>query len=39
MEFSRPEHWGREQFTSAGDLPNPGIKPVSPVTPALQADY
>ena len=23
---------------SPGDLPDPGIKPVSPVTPALQAD-
>ena len=23
---------------SSRDLPNPGIKPVSPVTPALQAD-
>ena len=24
---------------SPGDLPNPGIKPESPVSPALQADY
>ena len=23
---------------SSGDLPDPGIKPVSPVAPALQAD-
>ena len=22
-----------------GDLPDPGIEPVSPVAPALQADY
>ena len=25
-------------FPSPGDLPNPGIKPTSPVSPALQAD-
>ena len=25
-------------FPSLGDLPNPGIKPVSPVSSALQAD-
>ena len=33
MEFSRPEYWSG--FPSPGDLPNPGIKPRSPV---LQAD-
>ena len=35
MEFSRPEYWSGYPFPSPGDLPNPGIKPVSP---ALQAD-
>ena len=35
MEFSRPEHWSGKPFPSPGDLPNPGIKPRSPV---LQAD-
>jgi len=25
-------------FPSPGDLPNPGIKPESPVSPALQVD-
>ena len=25
-------------FPTRGDLPDPGIKPVSPVSPALQAD-
>ena len=35
MEFSRPEYWSGEPFSSPGDLPNPGIKPGSP---ALQAD-
>ena len=34
MGFSREEYWGGLPFPSPGDLPNPGIKPVSP---ALQA--
>ena len=29
MEFSRQEYWSRLPFPSSGDLPNPGIKPVS----------
>ena len=28
--FSRPEYWSGLPFPSAGDLPNPGIKPTSP---------
>ena len=35
MEFSRPEHWSGQPFSSPGDLPNPGIEPR---TLALQAD-
>ena len=35
MEFSRPEYWSGQPFPSPGDLPDPGIEPVSP---ALQAD-
>ena len=35
MEFSRQEYWSELSFPSAGDLPDPGIKPRSP---ALQAD-
>ena len=35
MEFSRPEYWSGEPFSSPGDLPNPGVKPRSP---ALQVD-
>ena len=38
MGFSRQEYWGGLPFPSAGDLPDPGIEPVSPVSPALQAD-
>ena len=35
MEFSRPQHCSGYHFPSPGDLPNPGIEPMSP---ALQAD-
>ena len=35
MGFSRQEHWSGLPFPSPGDLPDPGIKPVSPL---LQAD-
>ena len=35
MEFSRQEYWTGLPFPTSGDLPNPGIKPMSP---ALQAD-
>ena len=30
MGFSRQEYWSGPPFPSPGDLPNPGIKPVSP---------
>ena len=36
--FPRPESWSGLPFPPPGDLPNPGIKPVSPASPALQAD-
>ena len=35
MQFSRQEYWSGLQFPSAGDLPDPGIKPGSPT---LQTD-
>ena len=35
MGFSKQEYWNALPFPSPGDLPNPGIEPVSP---ALQAD-
>jgi len=31
MEFSRSEYWSGQPFHSPGDLPNPEIKPRSPV--------
>ena len=30
LEFSRQEYWSGSPFPSPGDLPNPGIEPVSP---------
>ena len=30
MEFSRQEYWSGLSFPTSGDLPHPGIKPVSP---------
>ena len=38
MEFSRQEYWSGLPFPSPGDLPDPGIEPMSLVPPALQAD-
>ena len=38
MGFSRQEYWSGLPFPSAGHLPNPGIKPISPASPALQVD-
>ena len=35
MEFLRQEYWSGLLFPSPGELPDPGIEPVSP---ALQAD-
>ena len=38
--FSRQEHWSGLPCSPAGELPDPGIKPVeSPASFALQADY
>ena len=35
MGFSRQEHWSRLAFSPPGDLPGPGMKPVSLMPPAL----
>ena len=34
LEFSRPEYWSQQLFSSPGDLPNPGIEPSSPTLQA-----
>ena len=38
MGFSRQEDWSGLPFPYPGDLPDPGMKPESPVSPALQED-
>ena len=38
MGFSRQDCWSGVPLPSPGDLPDPGIKPMSPVSPALQVD-
>ena len=38
MGFSGPEYWIGLPLPSPGDLPDPRIKSMSPVSPALQAD-
>ena len=35
MGFSRQEYWSGLPFPPPGDLPDPGIKPVSLLLPAL----
>ena len=39
MEFSRQEYWSGLTFPPPEDLPNPGIKPASPVDPALAGRF
>ena len=39
MGFFRQEHWSGLPFHPPGDLPNPGIKPRSPVSPALVGGF
>ena len=38
MEFSRQEYWSGLPCPPPEDLPNTGIEPISPVSPALQVD-
>ena len=35
MGFLRQEYWSALPWPLVGDLPNPGIEPASPVSPAL----
>ena len=39
MGFPRREYWSGLAFPSSGDLPNPGIKPLSLVSPALVSGF
>ena len=38
MEFCRQEYWSELPFSTPGDLPNPGIEPVSLLSAALEVD-
>ena len=38
MGFFRQEHWSGLPFLPLGDLPDPGMEPTSPVSPALQTN-
>ena len=38
MGFSWQEYWSGLPFPPPGDPPNPGIEPMSPMSPALQAN-
>ena len=35
--ISRQEYWSELPFLSSGDLPDPGLEPVSPRPPALRS--
>ena len=39
MGFSRQEYWSGLPFSPPGDLPNTGIKPTSPESPALACGF
>ena len=38
MESPRPEYWNGLLFPSPGNLSDPGVKPVSPASPTLEAN-
>ena len=39
MGFSRQEYWSGLLFPILGDLPNPGIEPMSLVSPSLAGGF
>ena len=39
MKFSRQKYWSGLSFPTPGNLPNPGIKPESLVSPALAGGF
>ena len=39
MEFPRQEYWSGLSFSAPGDLPDPGIEPVSLLSPALAGGF
>ena len=39
MGFPRQEYWSGLPFPTPGDLPDPGVEPVSLVSPALAGGF
>ena len=39
MEFPRQEYWSGLSLSPPGDLPDPGIEPVSLMSPALAGGF
>ena len=39
MGFPRQEYWSVLPFPIPGDLPDPGVEPASPVSPALASGF
>ena len=39
MGFSRQEYWSGLPFPPPGDLPDPGIEPQTPASPALAGQF
>ena len=39
LGFSRQEYWSGLPCPPPGDLPDPGIKPISPMPPALAGGF
>ena len=39
MEFSRQEYWSALPFSTPGDLPDPGVEPMSLASPALAGGF
>ena len=37
--FPRQEYWSRLPFPTPGDLPEPGVEPTSPESPALAGRF
>ena len=39
VKFSRQEYWNGLSYPPPGDLPNPGMEPKSPMSPALLGGF
>ena len=39
MQYSRPEYWSGLPFPTPGDLPDPGLEPMSLKSPSLAGGF